>query len=148
VFATSWLILSLLPFVFFRWGNTGRYLYLPAMGFSMLVADGVMQLDRLLEPRLSAAQRMAVLALVATAIAGRFALFAAANVRSFAERTEEYRRYITLFKQTHPDLPSHSRVPIDPGSGGEQRYRFLNALAQWEYRDPTIELIPDRPNPR
>jgi hypothetical protein len=148
VFATSWLVLSLLPFVFFRWGNTGRYLYLPAMGFSMLVADGVMQLDRLLPSRLPRAQRTAVLALVAMAIAGRFTLFAAANVKSFAERTEEYRRYITLFKQTHRELPSHSRVPIDPSTGDEQRYRFLNALAQWEYRDPTIELIPDWPGPR
>jgi hypothetical protein len=148
VFATSWLILSLLPFVFFRWGNTGRYLYLPAMGFSMLVADGVMQLDRLLASRLPRAQRTAVLALVATAVAGRFTLFAAANVKSFTERTEAYRRYITLFKQTHGDLPSDTRIPFDPSLGGEERYRFLNALVQWEYRDPTIGLTTDRPNPR
>jgi hypothetical protein len=140
VFATSWLILSLLPFVSFRWGNTGRYLYLPAMGFSMLVADGIMQLDRLAS-RLPRAHRTAVLALVATAVAGRFTLFAASNVKSFAERTEEYRRYITLFKQTHGDLPSHSRIPFDRSMRGEERYVFLNALVQWEYRDPTIELI-------
>jgi hypothetical protein len=148
VFATSWLVLSLLPFVLFRWGNTGRYLYLPAMGFSMLLADGVVQLDRLLASRLPRAQRAAVLALVATAVAGRFMLFAAAHVRSFAEHTEEYRRYITLFRQAHGDLPSHSRIPFDPSLVGEERYRFLNALVQWEYRDPTIGLIPDQPAPR
>jgi hypothetical protein len=74
-------------------------------------------------------------------VAGRFTLFAASNVKSFAERTEEYRRYITLFKQAHGDLPSHSRIPFDPGLRGEERYVFLNALVQWEYRDPTIELI-------
>ncbi len=148
VFATSWLILSLLPFVLFRWGNTGRYLYLPAMGFSMLVAEGFVQLDRLLASRLPRALRTAVVALVATAVAGRFTLFAAAHVKSFAAGTEEYRRYITLFKQAHGDLPSHSRVPFDPSLAGEERYRFLNALVQWEYRDPTIGLIPHQPNPR
>ncbi len=148
VFATSWLILSLLPFVFFRWGNTGRYLYLPAMGFSMLVAEGFVQLDRLLASRLARAQRTALLTLAATAVAGRFALFAVAHVKSFAAGTEEYRRYITLFKQAHRDLPRHSRVPFDPTLGGEERYRFLNALVQWEYRDPTIGLIPRQSNPR
>jgi hypothetical protein len=148
VFATLWLILSLLPFVFFRWGNAGRYLYLPAMGFSMLVADGVMLLDRLLVTRLPRAQRAAALALVATAVAGRFMLFAAANVKSFAERTEQYRRYITVFKQVQGDLPSHSRVSFDSPLGGREQYRFLNALVQWEYRDPTIDLVPDQPDPR
>jgi hypothetical protein len=147
VFATFWLILSLLPFLPFRWGNTGRYLYLPAMGFSMLVADGVMQLD-VLASRVPRAQRTAALALIVTAVAGRFTLFAAANVKSFAERTEQYRRYITLFKQAHGDLPSHSRVSFDSPLDGEERNRFLNALVQWEYRDPTIELMADQPNPR
>jgi hypothetical protein len=71
-----------------------------------------------------------------------------AHVKSFAAGTEEYRRYITLFKQAHGDLPSHSRVPFDPSLAGEERYRFMNALVQWEYRDPTIGLIPHQPNPR
>jgi hypothetical protein len=146
VLATAWLVLALLPFVFFRWSNTSRYLYLPAMGFSMLVAEGVMQLDRLLASRLPRAPRMAVLALVAAAIAGRFSLFAVSNVRGFVERTEEYRREITLFKQVHGDLPSHGRVPSDPRLRARHRYQFLNALVQWEYRDPTIELIPDQPD--
>ena len=146
VFATAWLLLALLPFVFFRWSNTSRYEYLPAMGFSMLVAEGVMQFDRLLASRLPRAPRVAVLALVAMAIAGRFALFAASNVREVAGRTEEYRREITLFKQVHGDLPSHSRVAIDPRLSARHQYQFLNALVQWEYRDPTIELIPDQPD--
>lgn len=144
VFATSWLVLALLPFVFFTWGNTSRYLYLPAMGFSMLVAEGLVHLDRLAAPRLSRAARTAALALVATAIAGRFALFAADNVSHFAERTEEYRRYITLFKQVHGDLPAQSRVAPDPRLRIDHPPAFLNALVQWEYRDPTIALARTR----
>jgi hypothetical protein len=148
VFATSWLLLALLPFVFFKWANASRYLYLPAMGFSMLMADGVVQLDRLLASRLPRAPKTALVALIAAVITGRFAWFAAANVKSFADRTEEYRRYITLFRQAHGDLPSHSRVPSDPRLSIEHPYKFVNALVQWEYRDPTITLTPDTPNPR
>jgi hypothetical protein len=148
VFATSWLILALSPFVFFTWGNASRYLYLPAMGFSMLMAEGVLQLDRLLASRLPRAPRTALVALIAAVITGRFAWFAAANVKRFADRTEEYRRYMTLFRQAHGDLPSHSRVPSDPRLSVEHPYKFLNALVQWEYRDPTIDLFPDTPNPR
>ncbi len=148
VFATAWLLLTLLPFVFFRWANTSRYLYLPAMGFSMLVADGVTEIDRLLASRVPRAPRTAVLALVATALAVRFTLFAVANVKIFADDTEDYRRYITLFRQVHGDLPSHSRVSSDPRSKNEHPHAFLNALVQWEYRDPTIELLPDQPSPR
>lgn len=145
VFATSWLLLALLPFVFFKWSNTSRYLYLPAMGFSMLVAEGVMQIDRFMALRLPRALRTATLALVVAAVAGRFALFAVSNVRGFAERTEDYRRAIASFKQIHGNLPSHSRVPSVPLSTTRHQYQFLNALVRWEYRDPTIELIPDQP---
>jgi hypothetical protein len=148
VFATAWLLLTLLPFVFFTWGNTSRYLYLPSMGFSMLVADGVMQLDRLLASRLARTPRTVAVALIVAAVAVRFTVFAVANVRIFAAEAEDYRRYITLFKQVHGDLPSHSRVPYDPRATAAHPPKFLNNLIQWEYRDPTIELVPDPPDSR
>ena len=148
LFATAWLLLSLLPFVFFTWGNTSRYLYLPSMGFSMLVADGVMQLDSLLASRVARAPRMVVVGLIVAAVAVRFTVFAVANVRIFAAEAEDYRRYITLFKQVHGDLPSHSRVTYDPPVTAEHPHKFLNNLVQWEYRDPTIELVADPPNSR
>ena len=76
------------------------------------------------------------------------AVFAVANVRIFAAEAEDYRRYITLFKQVHGDLPSHSRVTYDPRSTAAHPHKFLNNLVQWEYRDPTIELVPDPPDSR
>ena len=143
VFATAWLLLALLPFVFFRWSNTSRYMYLPAMGFSMLIAEGVMQLDRLMAARLPRGLSAAAQTALTAVIAGRFALFAMSNVSGFAGRTEDYRRDIASFKQVHGDLPLHSRVPLAPLSTAKHQFQFLNALVQWEYHDPTIELIPD-----
>ena len=144
VFATAWIVLALLPFVFFEWSNTSRYMYLPAMGLSMLIAEGVMQIDRLLASRVSRTWAAGAATLIAVAIAGRFALFATSNVNGFADRTEDYRRGIEAFKQSHGALPPHSRVPSAPLSTAKHPFQFLNALVQWEYRDPTIELIPDQ----
>jgi len=144
IFATAWIVLALLPFVFFKWSNTSRYMYLPAMGLSMLIAEGVMRIDRLLASRMSRTWAAAAAALIAVAIAGRFAIFATSNVNGFADLTEDYRRAIEAFKQSHGALPPHSHVASAPLSTAKHPYQFLNALVQWEYGDPTIELIPDQ----
>ena len=53
IFAAAWLLIALAPFALFKWDNTSRYLYLPAMGFSMLIAEGVMTIHRWLTTRFS-----------------------------------------------------------------------------------------------
>lgn len=146
VFATAWLLLALMPFVFFTWSNTSRYLYLPAMGFSMLVAEGVLWLDRALMLRLTPRARRAVLAVVVVAIAGRFTIFALRNVKAFAQRAEDYRRYIALFREIHGDVPPNSRLPPDPRLRTKHAHEFVTAAVQWEYQDATIELIPEEPS--
>jgi hypothetical protein len=113
------------------------------MGFSMLLADGLMSIDRLLAPRVSARSRTAVITLLATALVARLMVFAVANVQSFSNRTEVYREYAVRFKQIHGDMPSYSRVKSDVRPRIDHEHRFINALIQWEYRDPTIEVIPD-----
>ena len=105
-FATCWMLLALAPFLSFNWGNTSRYLYQPAIGFSLLLAEGVMQLNR---PRYRP-----ILALLVAAIAIRFAVFANANVGDFAQRTQVYPRYLARFRQAHGDIPSRSVVDPDP----------------------------------
>ena len=47
-FATCWLVLAMAPFVPFTWGTQSRYLYLPAIGFALLLADGVLYFSRVL----------------------------------------------------------------------------------------------------
>jgi len=43
--AAVWLLVASVTFVFFRWGPRSRYLYLPAMAFSLLASDGVLALQ-------------------------------------------------------------------------------------------------------
>ena len=141
-FATAWMLISLSPFLLFNWGNTSRYLYQPAIGFSMLLADAILFLDRALRPRVPALARGATVALIAATIAIRFALFAMANVKDFADRTQVYPSYLARFREIHGDVPSHTVVPPDPRLDVKLPYQFVNAAVQWEYQDPTIQITP------
>lgn len=141
-FATLWMVLSLGPFVFFTWGNTSRYLYQPAIGFSMLLAEGVTYLEQTLRPRVPALARGAIVAALAAGIAIRFALFAMANVTSFAGRTQAYRTYLAEFRELHGGIPSYTTVAPDPRLAVKLPHQFVNAAVQWEYRDPTIRITP------
>ena len=141
-FATWWMLLALAPFLFFNWGNTSRYLYQPAIGFSMLLAEGVVYLDHVLRPRVPLFARSAILTALVAGITVRFALFAMANVASFAERTQTYRNYTAHFREIHGDVPSHTTVAPDARLDMKLPHQFVNAAVQWEYRDPTIQIAP------
>ena len=141
-FATWWMLLALAPFLFFNWGNASRYLYQPAIGFSMLLAEGLVYLDRVLRPRVPSLARSAILTALVAGITVRFALFAMANVASFAERTQTYRNYTAQFREIHGDVPSHTTVAPDARLEIKMPHRFVNAAVQWEYRDPTIQIAP------
>ena len=141
-FATWWMLLAMAPFVFFNWGNSSRYLYQPAIGFSMLLAEAVMYLDRVSRPRVPSLAPYAILTALVAGIAVRFALFAMANVASFSERTQTYRNYTAQFREIHGDVPSHTTVAPDVRLQIKMPHRFVNAAVQWEYRDPTIQITP------
>ena len=140
-FATCWMLLALAPFLLFNWGNTSRYLYQPAIGFSMLLAEAVIQLDRHVASGFSRTTgRLAIFTVVVAAIAIRFALFANANVRDFTMRTQVYPEYLARFREIHGHIPSNTVVTADPPT--TLPYQFVNAAVQWEYRDPTIRIGP------
>jgi hypothetical protein len=141
-FATAWMLLALMPFAPFTWANTSRYLYLPAMGFAMLVAELIEWIARLMAPRVKPSVRGAVIGVLAAAIAIRFCLFAADGVRSFAERTEPYRRFIAETREKHPDLPRDAEIPVDKALADKLHHPYLQDAVRWEYKDPTIRLVP------
>jgi hypothetical protein len=141
-FATAWMLLALMPFAPFTWANTSRYLYLPAMGFAMLLAELIEWIDRAAARRLKPSTRHAVVGLLAAAIAIRFCLFAADGVRSFAERTEPYRRFIAEMREKYPDLPRDAEIPVDKALADKLHHQYLQDAVRWEYGDPTIDLVP------
>jgi hypothetical protein len=145
-FATCWMLLALAPFLLFNWGNTSRYLYQPAIGFSLLLAEAVMQLNRALTARIPANTRRAIVIAAVAAITIRFGLFANANVRDFATRTHVYPEYIARFRNIHGDVPSNTVIASDPRLETTLPYQFVNAAVRWEYRDATIQIAPYESN--
>jgi Dolichyl-phosphate-mannose-protein mannosyltransferase len=141
-FATCWMLLALMPFAPFTWANTSRYMYLPAMGFAMLLAELIGWIDRAAATRMRPAPRQVVVGVLVAAIAVRFCLFAADGVRSFAERTEPYRRFIAEIRRQYPQLPRDAEVPVDKAVADKLHHPFLQDAVRWEYQDPTIRLVP------
>jgi hypothetical protein len=139
-FATCWMLLALAPFLSFNWGNTSRYLYQPAIGFSLLLAEVVATFDRVLAHRLTVPRRALAVGLLVAVIAVRFAVFAAGNVRDFTERSQVYSDYLGRFRALHGTVPSNTTVAADPPT--TLPHRFINAAVQWDYRDPTIRIVP------
>ena len=140
--AVLWMLLALMPFLPFTWANTSRYMYQPAIGLSMLLADGVLVLDRVLRARTSVGVRALVVTTVAGLLVARSLLFAMHNVEQFTARTDIYRRQAARIVETHGTLSSHSVVPADTELKATLAYPFANALVSWVYRDPTITLEP------
>jgi len=92
-FFIAWIIVTLLPPAFFTWDNTSRYLYVPAAGFAMLLAHGVVRAGSFAErwwPRRTSQWVTAVLAAI---LAIRFMSHAALAANGIAERTRPYERF-------------------------------------------------------
>lgn len=139
-FATAWMLLAILPFAFFTWGNTSRYQYLPAIGFAMLLSEGVEWLARALVGRVPERTRLSIVAVLGAVITIRFMVFASEAVENFANRTEMWRGFGQAIRAEHPNVPPGGEVVIPRALAEKHGRLYLEALVRWEYRDPTIRV--------
>ena len=139
-FATAWMLIAILPFAFFTWGNTSRYQYLPAIGFAMLLSEGVEWLARVLEGRVPNRARLTIVAVVAAVITIRFMAFASEAVENFARRTEMWRGFGQAIRAEYPQVPPGGEVVISRALAEKHGRLYLEGLVRWEYRDPTIRV--------
>jgi hypothetical protein len=139
-YAVAWMIIAIMPFAPFVFGNVSRYLYLPAMGFAMLMAEGASGLEGWLRGRVQNAARVALIVVLIAFTAVRFANFARRGVADITARMESYRTFLTALRQTHPSLENGAVVPVDATTEKEMPLRFLEAAVQWEYKNPTLRV--------
>jgi hypothetical protein len=112
-FFVIWILVAILPASFFTWGNVSRYLYLPALGFALLLAEFVLAMERLTRARVSVrAARLLTIAAVAV-LTVRFAVFAKKGADGFRARTLPYERYVAALRQTNPGATPGSVVYVD-----------------------------------
>ena len=140
-FATAWMLIAILPFAFFTWGISSRYQYLPAIGFAMLLADGIEWLNRVLARRLPDTARIGVVATLVAAITIRFMVFASEAVENFAARTEMWRGFGQALRAEYPQGPVGGEVAISRALAEKHGWLYLEALVRWEFRDPTIRVV-------
>jgi len=139
-FGVAWLLLALVPYSFFTWSGSGRYAYLSAVGFSLMLA-GVMQLlVRALQPRIGKTAAAVVTGVLVAAVAGRFAVFAARGSSGALEPGETYREWLQFFRQSHGTVPRGGIVTIEQPTNPGLNVPALTAMLQLEYDDPTLQI--------
>jgi hypothetical protein len=130
-FAVLWIFVTLAPVSFFTWGNVSRYLYLPAAGFAIVLADLLMAVERGAVRRASPRTARALMIVATVALAARFAVFAKKGADSFRDRTAPYERFVAALRSTSPNPARSETVSID--------HRLLEGIPEL-YREPAAQV--------
>jgi hypothetical protein len=134
-----WLIVTLLPASFFTWGNASRYLYVPAAGFAMLLAQIGLTLHDAARARWGARFVTPAALAVAAALAIRFFAFAQEGANGFRDQTRPYERLIASIEQTGQHTAATDEIVVSAAD--------LYGVPEL-YRDGVAETVACRPGVR
>ncbi len=139
-FGVIWLVVTMAPYLPFTAGNTSRYAYLPAIGFSVAAAGAIVAaVDRLRQSsRVPSRAADLVYAIAVLFVVVRFAPFAHASIRGHVRAFEEWRGWTRtlangaevrdgFLRLRAPDDPAVDRMYVEP-------------MVRWELRDYTTPL--------
>ena len=140
-FALVWMLLALVPASFFTWGNVSRYVYLPAAGFSLLLADLVQSGHDFITERLPPLASRSIALAIAAAVAVRFAVFAHKAAAEFPERTRPYERFARALQRSGRTVPPGSVVLVDRADGEGLLPMYLNPAAEVVFCSPDIRVL-------
>lgn len=115
-YAIVWIVVTLLPVAFFTWPNAPRYLYLPAVGFSLLAAELMRAFYRVLASRAAPRTALVLVSVVVIFLTVRFAKFAKDAADSFPSRTAPYARFVEDLRRLNPNARAGEIVVIDAAS--------------------------------
>ena len=139
-FSLAWMIVALMPYVFFVHVGAGRYAYVAAAAFGMLLAGVLQSLDRALQSRIGPTRASVAVIMLTVAIGGRFAVLAVRSTTVTVEAGEEYRSWAAAFRRAHPVLPRGGSIAVaDPHWQRVDPRAFL-PLLQLEYADPGLQV--------
>jgi hypothetical protein len=86
-FSVLWIFVTLAPASLFTWGIESRYLYLPAAGFALVLADLMLGLYTSSMGSFSPRVARIVTIFVVAGVSVRFAVFAEKSARDFRQQT-------------------------------------------------------------
>jgi hypothetical protein len=133
-----WMLLTMLPFVSFTWGNVGRYTYLPAMGFAWIAAGVVVAISDALERRIPRRVAFAVAYALLCALVVRFAAFSRSAIAGQVEWMEHYREYALATTSSPTFRPEAGQVVVAPPSRPDVEPEYASAMLKWATGEPTL----------
>jgi hypothetical protein len=138
-FLLVWIFATLAPAAFFTWGNASRYLYVPAAGFAMLLAQ--LGLTAYHEARARYGARFVTPAalVVAAVITIRFAVFAQEGATGFRDQTRPYERLIAAIERSGQVTAATDEIAVSASD--------LYGVPEL-YRDGVAETVACRPGVR
>jgi hypothetical protein len=135
----AWLILGILPFAPFDTANISRYAYVPAIGFAILLGEGLSALYDVLRPRGLTIARI-VVAVIAVFLGLRFTHFAREGVQDLWDAAERYRQFLAGVARDHPQMTDHTVIYISPEFDKKMARRFVQAAVQFHFRNQTLRV--------
>jgi hypothetical protein len=139
-FATAWMLIALLPYVFFQPGTTGRYMYLAAAGFSMLAVELMWAIAEAAQTRAPWARSAVVGPVLAAIVIVRFGAFTRHTTPAACVEGEPYLAWMLEFKRVHPSLPRGASVDVADPKRPDIDPRSFQPMLQLEYDDPDLRI--------
>jgi hypothetical protein len=129
------MLIAMLPYLPFTTGNTSRYAYLPAIGFSWAVAAAIVAgVERLRRVRRAPGWAPAATYAIACAfVIARFGPFAYESVRGHVRSFEEWRTRAERLATT-VDVHDGTLRVADPGDPLIDSM-YVEPIVRWERRD-------------
>jgi len=137
-FAALLMLVTLVPFLGFTWDNVSRYSYLPAVGFSLMLASVWERVaDAWTTGRARAGRVLLAVLVVATLV--RFAAFGFKGAGGAVDELEAWRAYVSDVVRRDPIAPAvELRVPRPTSPFVDASY--VELLLQWVYDRPDLRV--------
>ncbi|MCA1563326.1 MAG: hypothetical protein LC804_24760 [Acidobacteria bacterium] len=133
-----WMLLTMVPYLGFTWGNVSRYQYLPTIGFAWIVAGLIAALHDRLAVRWATPARVGV-SLLSAFIIVRFAIFTAKGVKERLDWMEAYRTYAhAISRDSRPADGVTLLVPTPQDPRVEADY--IQPMLRWTLHAPALEV--------
>lgn len=138
----GWMVLTMPPYLWFTWGNVGRYTYLPAIGLCWILAGTIVWIGDRLSARAGIRVAVATTALLAIIVAGRFASFTRNAIRGQVGWMEAYRTYRDQVTPSISPGAMEVTVPLPRDTRVERDY--IEPMLRWHTGNPVLRVrIPE-----
>jgi hypothetical protein len=146
-FGAAWLLVTMLPYLGFKWDNVSRYFYIPSIGFSLAVAGAIIgiwtwALRRWPKPRVAV---HAVFGLITAFAVVRSAVFCGANARREIQVFEPWRTEAARLDQSAVSgTPGTLTVTYAPAGPDQDHSGYVEPMLRWIRRDPNVHVTVER----